>query len=448
MVTTTAGVSPGHFLADRYELREQIGRGASAQVWRARDRELRRDVAVKVFFALEEASDSAERRRAEADLMRRLDHPNLVSVLEVGHDEQVVTYLVLELVEGTTLRGRLRHGPMTQEEVLRLGSRLADALAYVHGRGVVHRDVKPANVMITDDGLAEATPDRPAFDVKLTDFGVARLLDSTRLTADGLTVGTANYLSPEQARGGVPSPASDVYSLGLVLLEALTGELAYPGHGVEAAVARLHRGPELPAWLPAGWRSLLRAMTADDPAARPSAAEVASALDGIADGDPTLTAPVSLVGELFDTSPEPEEKRSRRGLLALAGLAAATVAAVLVLAGGEGPARPAAAPGPVQTTPSVSAPSSPTPTAPVPIPVNVPAQAAVARPGGIELAVGRGGFDRALDRAVARRAAARAAALAAARAEALAKAKALAAAKAKAAASKVHKKGPKPPPRR
>ncbi len=178
----------------------------------------------------------------------------------------------MELVDGTTLARVLDDGPLDRQRTAAIGTQLAGALAYVHERGVVHRDIKPANVLMGGRGCDVA---------KLTDFGVARLIDSTRLTVHGTTLGTANYLSPEQTTGGDVGPASDVYSLALVLLECLTGQVAYPGYGVEAALARLHRPPTVPAWLDPAWRDLLAAMTAFDAADRPGAAEVAGRLGAL-----------------------------------------------------------------------------------------------------------------------------------------------------------------------
>ena len=149
----------------------------------------------------------------------------------------------------------------------RIGARLADALAHVHASGIIHRDLKPANVLLGADG-------RP----RLADFGIARALDGTAVTGTGYVVGTAAYLAPEQVRGEWVGPAADVYALGLVLLEALTGRREYPGALVESATARLHRPPGIPESLPSCLRTALHAMTALEPAVRPTASEVAALL--------------------------------------------------------------------------------------------------------------------------------------------------------------------------
>ncbi|WCI09572.1 protein kinase [Arthrobacter sp. OVS8] len=165
----------------------------------------------------------------------------------------------MELVDGQDLRTRIRHSPLPLAEIAVIGAGVSDALAYVHSLGIIHRDIKPANILLVP--VRPGEPLRP----KLTDFGIARMMDGTRLTATGTMVGTAAYLSPEQSRGADLGPASDIYSLGLVLLECIKGEVEYPGSAVESAVARLHRAPGIPDAVPAEWATLIRAMTALDP---------------------------------------------------------------------------------------------------------------------------------------------------------------------------------------
>jgi serine/threonine protein kinase len=242
-----------------------------AAVWRAQDLQLDRAVAVKVFSA-GEASDTA-RREAEAQTLARLNHPNLVTLLDAhlataGTDEP--SYIVMELVEGPSLRQELDRGPLPAEEVAVLAAELAEALVAVHAAGIVHRDLKPANILLTLTGL----PSQP-YRGKLADFGIAHLVGSDRITTDGIVVGTAAYLSPEQARGAEPGPASDIYALGLIVLECLTGEPPFTGTAAESVGARLVRDPEIPTGLPIAWTQLLREMTARDAAARPDAIAVA-----------------------------------------------------------------------------------------------------------------------------------------------------------------------------
>jgi hypothetical protein len=156
------------------------------------------------------------------------------------------------------------------EEAAAIAGGIAEALVVVHGAGMVHRDLKPANILLGDPGVPGAMPH-----AKLADFGIAHLLGTERLTTAGTIIGTAGYLSPEQAGVAEPGPAADIYALGLVVLEALTGVTEYPGTPLEAVTARLARDPRIPAALPEDWRGLLGAMTARDPAIRPTALEVA-----------------------------------------------------------------------------------------------------------------------------------------------------------------------------
>jgi serine/threonine protein kinase len=271
-------------LGDRYLLTEVIGRGGMADVHRGTDRVLDREVAVKVLR--DRAADPADRARftGEARTLAALNHSGLVMILDAGIDAEQ-PYLVMELVEGPTLARLCAGTPIAPAEVARIGAQVATALAYAHGEGVVHRDVKPGNVLMGAAGR-----------VKLADFGIARLIgDTMRHTKTGQAIGTAAYLAPEQVRGRDVTPAADVYSLGLVLLEALTGERAYQGPPTEAALARLSSPPSIPDWLPEDWRTLLAGATASEPADRPDAAEVAGRLRALAPGPGTDLADATRV---------------------------------------------------------------------------------------------------------------------------------------------------------
>jgi serine/threonine protein kinase len=279
-------------LSGRYRLGDVIGRGGMSSVYTATDVNLGRDVALKLFAPQSADPDELRRQQAEIELLATLNHPSLVTLFDAGTDtripEEPRPFLTMELVEGQDLRTRIRHSPLPLDEVAVVGAGVADALAYVHSLGIVHRDIKPANILLVP--VRPGEPLRP----KLTDFGIARLVDGTRLTATGTMVGTAAYLSPEQSRGADLGPASDIYSLGLVLLECIKGELEYPGSAVESAVARLHRAPAIPDSVPAEWAQLIRAMTALDPLDRPSAPDIAVALRQ------ALVSPGSLPGLLAE----------------------------------------------------------------------------------------------------------------------------------------------------
>jgi serine/threonine protein kinase len=293
-----AGVSevpPGRnaMLAGRYTLGEVLGRGGMAEVYRAWDQVLQRPVAVKMLHLA--TSDPAARARfaRETSTLAKLTHPGLVTVLDAGTAGDR-PFLVMELVDGAALSTCVRGAALDPRYVAAAGAQIADALRYVHGEGIVHRDVTPANILLARDGR-----------VLLADFGIARLAaDTAHLTAQGLMVGTVGYLSPEQVTGGDVGPAADVYALGLTLLEALTGAQAYPGSAAEAALARLTAAPVITDTLPPPWPDLLRRMTARDPTERPTSAEVAATLVRAATGVDAAAATIQLFTRP-PTRPEP-----------------------------------------------------------------------------------------------------------------------------------------------
>ncbi|WP_026537842.1 serine/threonine-protein kinase [Arthrobacter sp. 9MFCol3.1] len=303
--------SPNSIIAEplggRYQLGEVIGRGGMASVYTAKDLNLGRDVALKLFAPQSADPDELRRQEAEIELLATLNHPSLVTLFDAGTDtripEEPRPFLTMELVDGQDLRTRIRHSPLPLDELAVVGAGIADALAYVHGLGIVHRDIKPANILLVP--VRPGEPLRP----KLTDFGIARIIDGTRLTATGTMVGTAAYLSPEQARGADLGPASDIYSLGLVLLECLKGEVEYPGSAVESAVARLHRAPVIPDTVPEEWARLIQAMTALDPLDRPAAAELEAAFRVALVSPGSLPGPVT--AEPTRVLPAPPARRPR-----------------------------------------------------------------------------------------------------------------------------------------
>ncbi len=262
---------PPGLLGGRYEVGRLIGSGATARVYRAYDVRLTREVAVKIYDRDAVALDQRRRLR-EMTIQGSISHPGVVALLDSG-DENGRTYLVMQLVEGENLAERLLGGPMPGADVTALADGLAEALAHVHARRIVHRDLKPANVFLSADGPL------------IGDFGIAHALDTTHITGTGLIPGTAAYLAPEQVSGEPAGPPADVYALGLILLECLTGQREYPGTMVEAAMARLTRSPRIPEDAPPTLAYTLRRMTQREPADRPTAAKV---LDMLHAPPPTL----------------------------------------------------------------------------------------------------------------------------------------------------------------
>lgn len=247
----------------RFLVHELLGRGATATVFRGTDLLTDRTVAIKV--AEGPAEKDARRIHSEARVLASLDHPAVVSFIAAGTvpagDQWAGRpFLVEEFAYGGSLAERVRGGAAAPDEVAGWAAAALSGLAHVHERGLVHRDIKPANILLS--ALRRCS-------VRIADFGIATPAGTAPEPGD--SSGTVHYMSPEQAAGQPLHAATDIYALGLVLLECLTGKKAYPGTPVESLVARTLRGPEIPAGLGAGWVSLLTAMTAMDPAERPSA---------------------------------------------------------------------------------------------------------------------------------------------------------------------------------
>ncbi|GAA2126587.1 hypothetical protein GCM10009825_03820 [Arthrobacter humicola] len=275
-------MDPGFLLSGRYRLEELIGRGSQSSVYRATDEVLGREVAVKLFRdgAVYENAVEEERIRRQNDEVRILAgmaHHALVTLFDAGTDlsnpDRKLSYLVMELVRGPDLRRRSAEGPLSAAHMALIGHDLADGLAHIHHHGIIHRDVKPANILLVDYSVEDRRPR-----AKLSDFGVAITIRKGHHGDPDDSSGTPAYLSPEQAAGEPAGPASDVYSLGLVLLEGLTGKMAYPGAPVQSALARLLNDPDIPEGLAPMWVALLTSMLDRDPAARPPAREVSLAL--------------------------------------------------------------------------------------------------------------------------------------------------------------------------
>ncbi|SHN88028.1 serine/threonine protein kinase [Geodermatophilus obscurus] len=276
-------LSTGTILAGRYEITAPIATGGMGEVWRARDRVLDRVVAAKVLRSEFTGDPSfVARFRNEARHTAALSHPNIASVYDYGETEDErgsqLAFLVMELVEGKPLVTILHEeGKLPVDWTLHVLGQSADGLSAAHHAGVVHRDIKPGNLIVRPDGV-----------VKLTDFGIARARDATPLTRTGMVVGTAQYLSPEQAQGFEVTAASDVYSLGVVGYECLTGGRPFDGTSqVAVALAHINRPPPpLPANVPPAVRLLIERALAKDPADRfPDGAAFAAAIRSVASGN-------------------------------------------------------------------------------------------------------------------------------------------------------------------
>jgi hypothetical protein len=268
------GAPEGRLVLGRYRLEQRLGAGGFGVVWQARDERLERAVAVKVVPSSGNHDDDARVQR-EAVAAARLNHPGIVALYELGHDEHAA-YLVSELVDGATLAELSRESAVSDRDVARIGSALCDALEHAHARGVIHRDVKPGNVMVV------AEPAAGAGFAKLTDFGIARLASSDSLTATGDVVGTLAYMAPEQAEGRGAGPESDVYALALTLYEAWTG--SNPVRAASPAATARNVGQMLPS---------LRSRRPDLP---PALCEV---IDAAVDPDPVYRPPLDELREVL-----------------------------------------------------------------------------------------------------------------------------------------------------
>jgi serine/threonine protein kinase len=380
------GVGVQGLLADRYQLQELLGRGAMGEVWQASDQVLGRLVAVKLLRA-EEAAD-VERFRLEAQTAARLNHPNVVGMYDFGaHHDQL--YLVMELVDGWSLaQERSLRGVLDPSDAAAIAAQASAGLAAAHQQGVIHRDVKPANVMLTADRTA-----------KIADFGIARFADAaaSTLTATGKILGTADYLAPERALGRPAQPASDVYSLGCVLYELLTGRPPFSG-ATSLAVVKQHVDatppppiqlrPEIPQLL----SDYLLHLLAKDPGHRPTAGQTADWLatqhrmpaPAEPDGTTFMPAPLTPPAPTPHTGKSRTTARSRpRGGRKLAskaalygtGLALFGAAAALGASLNSGDGAPASPPSPTPATAtSIPAGRTPPPPSATPAATTPPAQ--------------------------------------------------------------------------
>ncbi len=320
-------------IASRYRLDAPIAAGGVGEVWRATDLLLNRAVAMKLLRpGLADHPETLARFRAEAQHAASVSHPGIAQVYDVGDDDGAGSpYLVMELVEGPSLAELLRDGPLDATRTMHLVARVAGGLAAAHAAGLVHRDIKPGNLLLGPNGQ-----------VKITDFGIAHAAWSARLTITGMLLGTPGYLSPERVIGSVATPASDLYSLGIVGYECLAGVPPFTGDPVEVAAAHISRDlPPLPADVPTAAAALISALTAKDPRARPAgAADVSTRADRLcaalsggrlgtpgAGRQPAATEQPTLTDTALEPQPRQRPKwspaRRRRDLLG--GLAAAVL---------------------------------------------------------------------------------------------------------------------------
>jgi hypothetical protein len=339
--TTVPAREGGALVLGRYRLVRRLGAGAFGVVWLAHDERLDRAVAVKRIALHDE--QIAARAEREALAAARLAHPGIVALHEAGRDAEAV-YLVSELVRGHTLAELGEEGALSDRDVLRIGAALCDALEHAHARGVVHRDVKPANVIVP------ARPQGEAGIAKLTDFGVAALAGDGALTRTGDVVGTLAYMAPEQAEGRPVTGAADLYALGLVLYEALSGVNPVRAPGAAATARRV--GARLPPLgrlrrdLPRRVAAAIDRAVLADPASRGTPGDLRDALDAALDDADRTVGPVAASGFAPEDLPAAPgaAPHGGHGLRARA-IAGAVTAALLALAAGLLP--PAAAPAPV-----------------------------------------------------------------------------------------------------
>jgi serine/threonine-protein kinase len=379
------GLSAGQVLAGRYRLGRRIAIGGMGEVWQADDTRLDRQVAVKVLKP--EFSDDAEFRRrfhAEARMTASLNHPGIAAVHDYGEaatdpdTSHLVSYLVMELIAGDPLDTILqRHQRLHADRTLDILEQAGHALQAAHERGLVHRDIKPANILITPSG-----------GVKLTDFGIARAVDAAPLTCNGMVMGTAHYIAPEQAAGNETGPAGDVYSLAVVGYECLAGQRPFSADNA-VTLAMMHirdQPPPLPGDVPRGARSLIEAALVKDPRRRyRTGGEFAAAVAAVRGGQrlppvthshspaPTALLPLPSQAQVSPTQVAPTQEVLRRpGGRGLGRIAVVLLGALTLVLGGYLVRDALSSPG---GTPNTNVVSAPEPAAAPPLFTSEPNQA-------------------------------------------------------------------------
>ena len=324
----------GKILGNRYEIVEKLGGGGMAVVYKGHDKFLNRPVTVKILrpeFTADK--DFIARFQREAQAVARLSHPNIVSIYDVGQEENIY-YLIMEYVHGDNLKNIIaKEGPLPPEKALRIVAQICKALQHAHENKIVHRDVKPHNILITAGGWA-----------KLTDFGMAREITAATLTYTDTIMGSVHYLSPEQARGQAVGPKSDLYSLGVVLYEMLTGVVPYQGDSpIAIAIKHIQEPPQMPSRLnpdlsPRLEKAILKTMSKDPAQRFVSAAEMAQSLQAALkngeDGDEReRDAKGFLPGDDFEEAEILPEAGKKRRLRPLAWVLLGVLAVALLAAG-------------------------------------------------------------------------------------------------------------------
>ena len=384
---------PERVLSERYRLTERLGSGGMADVYRAFDERLRREVAVKVLRPIDSDPSFNERFRREARHAASIQHPNVAAVYDVGEDGDL-RYIVMELVPGGTLKDLVRRrGALSEDEALTIAERVARGLEAAHARGVVHRDLKPHNVLLGADGQP-----------RIVDFGIAKATGGTALTSTAAVLGSAHYFSPEQASGAPADHRSDLYGLGVVLFELLTGKLPFDGDNpIEIAMRHVHDAPPRPSsWRPDLSRAtdevVLRALEKTPDRRYENAAAMATALRRARDGAGPVIAREGAVPVRARGRASPPRRRGALILPAVVALAMLLAGAALARGGVERPATARSTPAPAvaaftaspasPASPSVAVTKAPAPSSTVaPTPVPTRTAVTVAAIGGPDAAV-------------------------------------------------------------